>query len=139
MHPISLNCAEAIFEPFFAYQLSEISQWSFEAPSATGVSQVPGWAFIIFQWTARLPIRLEGGRMTIQGRRARAEFTVPEGVEAVVEHLPLMDPRRRATDEQRCDYIQYGEAHAETQPRLKLRQRSRAVTLRLEVKLIFTP
>jgi hypothetical protein len=89
----------------------------------------------IFHWTTRLPIQLEGGRVTIQGRRARAEFTVPAGVEAVVEHLLLMDPRRRATDEQRREYIQYGWAHAETQPRLTLRQRGKAGTLRLEVKL----
>ena len=60
---------------------------------------------------------------------------MPDGVEAVVEQLPLMDPRRRAIDEQRREYIQYGWAHAETQPRLTLRQRGRAGTLRLEVKL----
>ena len=72
-------------------------------------------------------------------RRARAELRLPEGVEAVLEQLPLMDPRRRATDEQRREMIQFGWAHAETQPRLTLRQRGRSGTLRVEVKLFLNP
>jgi hypothetical protein len=91
---------------------------------------------VILHWTTRLPIRLEGRRVVIQGRRARAEFDVPEGVEAVIEQLPLMDPRRRATDEQRREHIQYAWSHAETQPRLTLSQRGRSGTLRIEVHLI---
>jgi hypothetical protein len=94
---------------------------------------------VIFHWTTRLPIRLEGRRVIIQGRRARAEFTVPEGVEAVLEHLPLMDPRRRATDEQRREHIQYAWSHAETQPSLTLRQRGTQGRMRITVKLSLNP
>jgi hypothetical protein len=46
-----INSAEAIFEPFFDGNLSEINHWHCDAPGATGVSQVRGWAFIIFQWS----------------------------------------------------------------------------------------
>ncbi len=118
------------------------TQWrrTWDSPTPDTFVITDDWAVargegVLFHWTTRLPLRLEGRRVTIQGRRARAEFLVPDGVEAVVEHLPLMDPRRRAIDEQRREYIQYGWAHAETQPRLTLRQRGRAGTLRLEVKL----
>ena len=93
----------------------------------------------LFHWTTRLPIRLDGRKVVIPGRRARAELRLPEGVEAVLEQLPLMDPRRRATDEQRREMIQFGWAHAETQPRLTLRQRGRSGTLRVEVKLFLNP
>ena len=79
---------------------------------------------------------ISGRRVIIQGRRARAEFDLPAGIEAVVEQLPLLDPRRRATDEQRREHIQYAWAHAETQPRLTLFQPGRRGTLRLEVRLI---
>ena len=116
---------------------------TWDSPTPATIVITDEWAVAkgegaIFHWTTRLPIQLKGHKVTIQGRRARAEFTVPEGIEAVVEQLPLMDPRRRATDEQRREYIQYGWSHAETQPRLTLRQRGRAGTLRLEVKLTLT-
>ncbi len=114
---------------------------TWDSPTPDRIVITDEWAVakgegVIFHWTTRLPIKLEGNRVVIQGRRARAEFTVPPGIEATVEHLPLMDPRRRATDEQRRELIQYGWNHAETQPRLTLRQRGRTGTLRLEVRLI---
>ncbi len=96
MRTVPINSAEAVFAPFFDERLGELSPWTADAPGA------------IFHWTARLPSKLEGNRVVIQGRRARAELTLPEGVEARVEQLPLMDPRRRATDEQRRELIQYG-------------------------------
>ena len=55
MQLITINSAEAIFEPFFDKQLRELDRWTFDAPGATGVSQVSGWAFIIFQWTMPAP------------------------------------------------------------------------------------
>ena len=113
--------------------------WDSPAPGQLVITD--DWAVdkgrgVIFHWTTRLPIRLEGRRVVIQGCRARAEFDLPEGVEAVVEQLPLMDPRRRATDEQRREHIQYAWSHAETQPRLTLFQHGRRGTLRLAVRLI---
>jgi hypothetical protein len=115
-------------------------QRTWDSPTADTVIITDEWVVekgegAIFHWTTRLPIQLEGRRVTLQGRRARAELLLPEGVEAVVEQLPLMDPRRRATDEQRRELIQFGWAHAETQPRLTLRQRGKSGTLRLEVRL----
>ena len=115
-------------------------QRTFDSPAADIVTITDEWAVekgegAIFHWTTRLPIRLEGRRVVITGRRARAELLLPEGVEAIVEQLPLMDPRRRATDEQRREMIQFGWTHAETQPRLTLRQRGKSGTLRVEVRL----
>ena len=117
---------------------------TWDSPTPDTVIITDEWAVekgegAIFHWTTRLPIKLEGRRVTIQGRRARAELLLPEGVEAVVEQLPLMDPRRRATDEQRRELIQFGWQHAETQPRLTLRQRGKSGTLRLEVRLFLNP
>jgi hypothetical protein len=113
---------------------------TWDSPTPDEITITDDWAVekgegVVFHWTTRLPIELRGNRVIIRGRRARAEFAVPDGVEAVVEQLPLMDPRRRAIDEQRREIIQYGWAHAETQPRLSLRQRGRQGTLRITVKL----
>ncbi len=88
----------------------------------------------IFHWTTRLPIRLEGRQAIIEGRRATAVLTFPEDVEAQVDEMPLMDPRRTAV-EARWEVIQYAWKHAATQPRLTLRQRGRSGTLRVNVKL----
>lgn len=121
-------------------------QWhrTWDSPQPGTLIVTDDWAVerghgAIFHWTTRLPIRLEGRRAIIQGRRARAELLLPDGVEATVEVLPLMDPRRRATDEQRRELIQFGWSHAETQPRLTLRQRGQSGTLRVEVRLFLNP
>ena len=50
-----INSAEAVFEPFFDEHLSEIRHWTVDAPGATGVSQIRGWAFVIIQWTMPAP------------------------------------------------------------------------------------
>ena len=55
MRLIAINSAEAVFEPFFEKQLSELDQWTIDAPGATGVSQSLGWAFVIIQWTMPAP------------------------------------------------------------------------------------
>jgi hypothetical protein len=89
----------------------------------------------IFHWTTRLPMRLEKGRVVIEGRRARAELVIPAGVEARLEELPLLDPRRTAV-EARWEVIQFAWKHAATQPRLTLRQRGRSGTLRVQVQLV---
>ncbi|QYM80236.1 heparinase II/III-family protein [Horticoccus luteus] len=90
---------------------------------------------VVFHWTTRLPMALDGRRVTIEGRRAVAELTLPDDVEAVVEELPLLDPRRQATDDQRREMQQFGWQHARTQPRLTVRQRGRSGVLRIAVKL----
>jgi hypothetical protein len=122
------------------------SQWqrTWDSPTPDTLAITDTWAVergrgAVFHWTTRLPITLDGRRVVIQGRRARAELTLPEGVEAVVEQLPLMDPRRRWIDEQRREMLQYGWAHAETQPRLTVRQAGRSGTLRIEVRLVLEP
>ncbi|MCB1103195.1 MAG: heparinase II/III family protein [Cephaloticoccus sp.] len=90
---------------------------------------------VIFHWTTRLPMKLDGNRVIITGRRATATLTLPNDVETKIDHLPLMDPRRRAIDRQRRELIQYGWDHAETQPRLTVRQRGQSGTLRIAVNL----
>jgi hypothetical protein len=119
------------------------SKWqrTWDSPTPDTFTITDEWAVekgdgVIFHWTTRLPIRLEGNRAVIQGKRARAELTLPADCEAKVEQLPLMDPRRKATDEQRREIIQYGWAHAETQPRLTVRQRGKSGTMRIAVKLL---
>ncbi|MEZ5277346.1 MAG: heparinase II/III family protein [Opitutaceae bacterium] len=112
--------------------------WDSSAPDRLTI--IDDWSVergegVIFHWTTRLPIRLEGTRAVIKGSRATAVLSFPEEVEAVVEELPLMDPGRRAIDEQRRDIIQFGWTHAATQPRLTLRQRGRSGTLRVDVQL----
>ncbi|MEO6875821.1 MAG: heparinase II/III family protein [Opitutaceae bacterium] len=119
------------------------SQWqrSWDSPTPDTFVITDKWAVaqgngIIFHWTTRLPMRLEGDRVIITGRRARAELRFPAGIEAQIDQLPLQDPRRTAVEQDRRDLVQFGWAHAETQPRLTLRQRGQSGTLRVEVKLI---
>lgn len=94
---------------------------------------------VIFHWTTRLPMRIEGDRVLITGRRATAELRLPAGVEAQIEQLPLQDPRRTAVEQDRRDIAQFGWAHAETQPRLTLRQAGKSGVLRVEVRLKLNP
>jgi hypothetical protein len=102
----------------------------------------------IFHWTTHLPMRREGDRIIIKGRRARAELFIPAGVEVELEELMLQDPRRTSVDtvyhgasNRRLDTIKpgsqslFGWAYAATQPRLTLRQAGGSGTLRVEVKL----
>lgn len=118
------------------------SKWqrTWDSPTPDSLTITDEWAVekgegVIFHWTTRLPMKLDGNRVIITGRRATAELTLPADVEAKIEQLPLLDPRRRAIDQQRREIIQYGWNHAETQPRLTVRQRGRSGTLRIAVKL----
>ncbi len=109
---------------------------------------------VVFHWTTRLPIRREGDRLVIEGRRARAEIRIPAGVETLIEELPLQDPRRTRAEtvyhgasNRRQDSIQpndqvgslFGWQHAATQPRFTFRQSGRSGTLRVEVTLSLRP
>jgi hypothetical protein len=116
-------------------------QRTWDSPTPDTIIITDEWAVekgegATFHWTTRLPIEIKDNRVIIQGRRARAEFDVPKGVEAVIEQLPLLDPRRQATDDQRNEQIQFGWAHAETQPRLTMRQRGTSGILQIKVQLI---
>ena len=86
-------------------------------------------------WVGRIAGMDIRNRVIITGRRATATLTLPNDVETKIDHLPLMDPRRRAIDRQRRELIQYGWDHAETQPRLTVRQRGQSGTLRIAVNL----
>jgi hypothetical protein len=102
----------------------------------------------VFHWTTRLPMRREGDRILIEGRRAQAELLIPAGVEVALEELALQDPRRTRVDSvyhgasnRRLDSVAaqkhgslFGWSHAATQPRLTLRQAGRSGTLRVEVR-----
>ena len=50
-----------------------------------------------------------------------------------------MDPARRAVDELRRELVRFGLRHAETQPRLSIRQRGKSGTLSVAVKLSLKP
>ena len=111
--------------------------WDSPAPDTLTITddwEVVRGRGVEFHWTTRLPLRLEGNRVIIEGRRAIAELTLPDGVEARIEQLRLQDPRRTAVEQGRRDLVQYGWAHAETQPRLTLRQAGQRGTLRVAVR-----
>ncbi len=55
MYLTAINCAEAVFEPFFDPHLREIANWTIDAPGAIGVSHAPGWAFYYCQWQRPAP------------------------------------------------------------------------------------
>jgi hypothetical protein len=122
------------------------TQWqrTWDSPTPDTLVLTDEWAVaqgrgVIFHWTTRLPMRIEGDRVIITGRRATAVLRFPAGVEAAIDQLPLQDPRRTAVEQDRRDILQFGWALAETQPRLTLRQAGKSGTLRLEVKLILNP
>jgi hypothetical protein len=121
-------------------------QWSrsWDSPAPDTLVVTDTWAVARgrgaeFRWTTRLPMRIDAGRVIIEGRRATAELAVPPGVEARIETFPLQDPRRTAAEQDRRDLIQFGWRHAQTQAVLVLRQPGRAGTLRVEAKLRLKP
>jgi len=91
---------------------------------------------VVFHWTTSLPMQREGDRVIITGRRGRVEITIPAGTEAAIDYLPLMNDERRAIDKLRPELVRFGLAHADTQPRLTIRQRGRSGTLQVAVKLV---
>lgn len=118
------------------------TQWrrTWDSPAPDQLTITDKWAIAqgngaIFHWTTRLPMKLDGNRVIITGRRAIATLTLPANVEAEIEQLPLLDPRRRSIDLQRREMQQFGWDHAATQPRLTVRQRGRSGTLSIEVRL----
>jgi hypothetical protein len=119
------------------------TQWrrTWDSPTPDTLTITDEWAVaqgrgVIFHWTTRLPMRIEGRRVIIQGRRARAELELPAGVEAQLDQLPLQDPRRTAVEQDRRDILQFGWTHAETQPRLTLKQAGKEGRLQITVRLV---
>jgi Heparinase II/III-like protein len=127
---------------------------SWDSPSPDRLLITDAWEVergggVVFHWTTRLPMRREGDIVLIEGRRAVAEIAIPEGVEALIEDLPLQDPRRVAVDSvyhgasnRRLESLVsdgpaslFGWNHGPTQGRLCLRQRGRSGVLRVEVRL----
>ena len=94
---------------------------------------------VVFHWTTQLPMRIDGDRVLIEGRRATAELRFPAGLEARIDLLPLQDPRRTAVEQDRRDLIQFGWKLAETQPVLTIRQPGQSGVLRVEVRFILKP
>lgn len=90
----------------------------------------------IFHWTTPLPMRRAGDLIIIEGRRGRAEITLPPDTVVEIEELPLLNADRRAIDEQRRELVRYGINHATTQPRLTIKQSGRKGVLRIQVKLM---
>jgi hypothetical protein len=121
------------------------SQWqrTWDSPTPDTLTITDEWAVekgegVIFHWTTPLPMRREGDVIIITGRRGRAEITLPADTEARIEQLPLLNPDRRAIDLQRREMVRFGINHAETQPRLTIRQRGAAGKLVVRVRLIPT-
>lgn len=50
MQAISINTAEAIFEPFWDPELREMDRWSFELPEKTGTKLIDWWCSFNFEW-----------------------------------------------------------------------------------------
>jgi len=80
-------------------------------------------------------MRQAGNTVIVEGRRGLAEITIPPGTEALIEQLPLVTPERRAIDALRREMVRFGLNHAETQPRLTIRQRGASGTLSVQVRL----
>lgn len=113
---------------------------TWDSPTPDTLTITDDWAVergegVVFHWTTPLPMRQEGNTVIIEGRRGRAEITVPAGTEAVIEQLPLVTPERRAIDALRREMVRFGLNHAETQPRLTIRQRGASGTLSVQVRL----
>ncbi|MFZ9681999.1 MAG: hypothetical protein ACO3DQ_02155 [Cephaloticoccus sp.] len=117
---------------------------TWDSPTPDHLTITDDWAVargegVVFHWTSPLPMHREGDKVIITGRRGRAELTIPADTEAVIEPLPLLNPVRRAIDEQRREMVRFGLAHAETQPRLTIRQRGKSGQLKIDVRLLVTP
>lgn len=115
-------------------------QRTWDSPTPDTLVITDDWAVekgagVIFHWTTPLPMRREGDKIVITGRRGYAEITIPADTEATLEQLPLVNPARRAIDEQRRELVRFGINHAETQPRLTLRQRGQSGRLCVQVRL----
>jgi hypothetical protein len=118
------------------------TQWqrTWDSPTPDSFVITDEWAVaqgegVVFHWTTWLPMHREGDQIIVTGRRGRAEITLPPGTEASLEQLPLLNPSQRAIDELRREMVRFGIRHADTQPRLTIRQRGASGTLRIAVKL----
>jgi Heparinase II/III-like protein len=112
--------------------------WASPSPGELTITDV--WELekgdgVAFQWTTPLPIRLEGNRAVVEGRRGRAVIEIPAGCEARVEELPLENPVWHKVMEERREQVQVMALLASTQPRLSIIQRGRSGRLSVHVRL----
>jgi Heparinase II/III-like protein len=113
---------------------------AWDSPSPDRLAVTDTWEIekgrgVVFHWTTRLPIRLEGAEAVIEGRRALARLRFPAGLMPEISELPLQDPRRTAVEQERRDLVQFGWHHGRTQRVLTVRQPGRSGILRTEVEL----
>ena len=74
-------------------------------------------------------------RIVIEGRRGRAVLEYPADCAAAIDHLPLMNDRQRAIDQERMDMAAFVYPHADTQPILSITQRGSKGRLTVRVHL----
>ncbi|MEY3775836.1 MAG: hypothetical protein RLZZ129_2616 [Verrucomicrobiota bacterium] len=113
---------------------------TWDSPTPDTLTITDNWAVergegVVFHWTTPLPMRQEGNTVIVEGRRGLAEITIPPYTQAVIEQLPLVTPERRAIDALRREMVRFGLNHAETQPRLTIRQRGASGTMSVQVRL----
>ncbi|QYM79140.1 heparinase II/III-family protein [Horticoccus luteus] len=117
--------------------------WDAETPAELTITdewELAQGEGVAFHWTTPLPIALsdDGRSATIEGRRGRARLTWSDEATAVVEQLPLEEPRWKDVMRQRKEMALVVRPLPATQPRLTLTQRGRrgrlVVNVRLEVK-----
>ena len=65
MRPVPINCAEAIFEPFWDDDLNELSSWEIAPGDRHGLEVGGGWSLTPFSWTRRP----EAGRPALEMTR----------------------------------------------------------------------
>lgn len=52
-HPTPINCAEAIFEPFWDHRLSHVAEWTVEPGDGHGLRVYEHWGWLAFEWARR--------------------------------------------------------------------------------------
>jgi hypothetical protein len=120
------------------------ARWTrtWDAPTPAELTITDDWAVekgdgVVFHWTTPLPITLDAKqrRAVIEGRRGRAILTWGEGIEALVESLPLEEPVWKDVLRERKEAFLLTTLLPETQPCLTLSQRGRSGKLVVQVKL----
>ncbi|MDB6170354.1 MAG: hypothetical protein JWM88_3218 [Verrucomicrobia bacterium] len=120
------------------------AQWTrtWDSSSPDTLTITDNWAIdqgegAVFHWTTPLPISLDEKkrRAVIEGRRGRATLTWDEGVEAVVDDLPLEEPIWKDVLRERKEAYLVTTLLPEKQPRLTLTQRGKRGRLVVRVRL----
>ncbi len=115
---------------------------TWDSPSPAELTITDDWELakgdgVAFHWTTPLPMTLDAAnrRIVIEGRRGRAVLEYPADCAAAIDHLPLMNDRQRAIDQERMDMAAFVYPHADTQPILSITQRGSKGRLTVRVHL----